>query len=135
MPHVNKNPNSKKANFCSNTIFSLYFQIRVNKFHAVKRRNEVNYRPVQILNVKLNISIIYIFQKLKFVAWIKISFFISLPKTLFLPALMKHLDFIQLWIESNHNCFDKTNHAKLKKNVTNKRNKGRHAHKFFVAGL
>ena len=25
-----------KANFCSNTVFSLYFKIRVKKFHAAK---------------------------------------------------------------------------------------------------
>ena len=27
---------SKKANFCSNTVFSLYFKIRAKKFHAAK---------------------------------------------------------------------------------------------------
>ena len=27
---------SEKANFCSNTVFSLYFKIRVKKFHAAK---------------------------------------------------------------------------------------------------
>ena len=27
---------SKKANFCSNTVFSLYFKIRVKKFNAAK---------------------------------------------------------------------------------------------------
>ena len=27
---------SEKANFCSNTVFSLYFKIRVEKFHATK---------------------------------------------------------------------------------------------------
>ena len=27
---------SEKANFCSNTIFSLYFKIRAKKFHAAK---------------------------------------------------------------------------------------------------
>ena len=28
--------NSEKANFCSNTVFSLYFKIRAKKFHAGK---------------------------------------------------------------------------------------------------
>ena len=27
---------SEKTNFCSNTVFSLYFQIRAKKFHAAK---------------------------------------------------------------------------------------------------
>ena len=27
---------SEKANFCSNTVFSLYFKINVKKFHAAK---------------------------------------------------------------------------------------------------
>ena len=27
---------SEKANFCSNTVFSLYFKIRAKKFHATK---------------------------------------------------------------------------------------------------
>ena len=27
---------SEKANFCSNTVFSLYFKFRANKFHAAK---------------------------------------------------------------------------------------------------
>ena len=27
---------SEKANFCSNTVFSLYFEIRAKKFHAAK---------------------------------------------------------------------------------------------------
>ena len=27
---------SERANFCSNTVFSLYFKIRVEKFHAAK---------------------------------------------------------------------------------------------------
>ena len=27
---------SEKTNFCSNTVFSLYFKIRVKKFHAAK---------------------------------------------------------------------------------------------------
>ena len=35
-----KNPTQKttreKANFCSNTVFPLYFKIRANKFHATK---------------------------------------------------------------------------------------------------
>ena len=26
----------KKANFCSNTVFSLYFLIRLNKYHATE---------------------------------------------------------------------------------------------------
>ena len=35
LPHVKKTT-SKKANFCSNTVFILYFKIRVKKFHAAK---------------------------------------------------------------------------------------------------
>ena len=33
LPHVNKKP---LANFCSNTVFSLYFKFRAKKFHAAK---------------------------------------------------------------------------------------------------
>ena len=33
LPHVNKKP---LANFCSNTVFSLYFKFRATKFHAAK---------------------------------------------------------------------------------------------------
>ena len=36
LPHVNKKTTSEKANFCSNTVFSLYFKIRAKKFHAAK---------------------------------------------------------------------------------------------------
>ena len=36
LPHVNKKTTSEKTNFCSNTVFSLYFKIRVKKFHAAK---------------------------------------------------------------------------------------------------
>ena len=36
LPHVNKKTTSEKANFCSHTIFSLYFKIRAKKFHAAK---------------------------------------------------------------------------------------------------
>ena len=36
LPHVNKKTTSEKANFCSNTVFSLYFKIRAKKFHATK---------------------------------------------------------------------------------------------------
>ena len=36
LPHVNKKTTSEKANFCSNTVFSLYFKIRVKKSHAEK---------------------------------------------------------------------------------------------------
>ena len=35
LPHVNKNT-SEKANFCSNTVFSLYFKFKAEKFHAAK---------------------------------------------------------------------------------------------------
>ena len=31
-----KKTTSEKANFCSNTVFSLYFKIRAKKFHAAK---------------------------------------------------------------------------------------------------
>ena len=36
LPHVNKKTTSEKANFCSNTVFSLYFKLRAKKFHAAK---------------------------------------------------------------------------------------------------
>ena len=34
LPHVNKKTTSEKANFCSNTVFSLYFKIRAKNSHA-----------------------------------------------------------------------------------------------------
>ena len=36
LPHVNKKTTTDKANFCSNTVFSLYSKIRAKKFHAAK---------------------------------------------------------------------------------------------------
>ena len=36
LPHVNKKTTSEKANFCSNTVFSLYFKFGAKKFHAAK---------------------------------------------------------------------------------------------------
>ena len=36
LPHVNKKTTSEKPNFCSNTVFLLYFKIRVKKIHAAK---------------------------------------------------------------------------------------------------
>ena len=36
LPHVNKKTTTEKANFCSNTAFSLYFKFRAKKFHAAK---------------------------------------------------------------------------------------------------
>ena len=36
LPHVNKKTTIEKANFCSNTVFSLYFKIRAKKIHAAK---------------------------------------------------------------------------------------------------
>ena len=37
LPHVNKKPLAReKANFCSNTILSLYFILRAKKFHTAK---------------------------------------------------------------------------------------------------
>ena len=36
LPHVNKKTTSEKANFCSNTVFSIYFKNRVKKFQAAK---------------------------------------------------------------------------------------------------
>ena len=36
LPHVNKKITSGKANFCSSTVFSLYFKIRDKKFQAAK---------------------------------------------------------------------------------------------------
>ena len=36
MPHVNKKTTTEKPNFCSNTVFSLYFKIRAKKIHAAK---------------------------------------------------------------------------------------------------
>ena len=32
LPHVNKKTTSEKANFCSNSVFSLYLKIRAKKF-------------------------------------------------------------------------------------------------------
>ena len=32
LPHVNKKTTSEKANFCSNTVFSLYFEFRAKNF-------------------------------------------------------------------------------------------------------
>ena len=53
LPHVNKKTTSEKANFRSNTVFSLCFKIRAKKFHAAKplafslhflfRRDQNNY--------------------------------------------------------------------------------------------
>ena len=36
LPHVNKKTTSEKANFCSNTVLSLYFKIRAKKIQAAK---------------------------------------------------------------------------------------------------
>ena len=36
MAHVNKKTTSERANFCSNTVFSLYFKIRAQNFQAAK---------------------------------------------------------------------------------------------------
>ena len=36
LPHVNKKTTIGNANCCSNNVFSLYFKIRVIKFHAAK---------------------------------------------------------------------------------------------------
>ena len=36
LPHVNKKNTTKKPNFCSNTVFSLYIKIRAKKIHAAK---------------------------------------------------------------------------------------------------
>ena len=36
LPHVNKKTTSEKANFCWNTVFSLYFKLRAKKFHVAK---------------------------------------------------------------------------------------------------
>ena len=36
LPHVNKKTTTEKPNFCSNTVFSLYFKIRAKKIHATK---------------------------------------------------------------------------------------------------
>ena len=36
LPHLNKTTNSEKANFCSNTLFLIYFIIRANKIYAAK---------------------------------------------------------------------------------------------------
>ena len=35
-PHVNKKNTTEKPNFCSNTVFSLYFKIRAKKIHSAK---------------------------------------------------------------------------------------------------
>ena len=36
LPHVNKKTTNEKPNFCSNTIFVLYYKIRAKKGHAAK---------------------------------------------------------------------------------------------------
>ena len=36
LPHVNKKTTTEKPNFCSNTIFALYFKIRAKKTNAAK---------------------------------------------------------------------------------------------------
>ena len=36
LPHVNKKPLARKRIFVQNTVFSLYFKFRANKFHAAK---------------------------------------------------------------------------------------------------
>ena len=36
LPHVNKKTTGEKSNFCSNTVFSLYFEIRVKKISRRK---------------------------------------------------------------------------------------------------
>ena len=35
-PHVNKKTTTEKANFCSNTVFSLYFKTKAKNIHAAK---------------------------------------------------------------------------------------------------
>ena len=54
LPHVNKKTTREKANFCSNTVFSIYFKIRAKKIHAAKPlafsphflfRRDQNYDP------------------------------------------------------------------------------------------
>ena len=37
LPHANKKTTSDRANFCSNTVFSLYFKIRAKKNYAAKQ--------------------------------------------------------------------------------------------------
>ena len=36
LPHVNKKTTSEKANFCSNSVFSLYFKFGAKTIHATK---------------------------------------------------------------------------------------------------
>ena len=36
IPACEQKTTSEKANFCSNTVFSLYFKFRAKKFHAAK---------------------------------------------------------------------------------------------------
>ena len=36
LPHVNTKTTTEKPNFCSNTVFSIYFKIRAKKVHAEK---------------------------------------------------------------------------------------------------
>ena len=36
LPYVNKKTTSEKVNFCSNTVFSLYFEFRGKKIHGAK---------------------------------------------------------------------------------------------------
>ena len=54
---------SEKANFCSNTVFSLYFKFRAKKFHATKplafslhflfRRDQNHYSNLTSQNMKM----------------------------------------------------------------------------------
>ena len=63
LQHVNKKTTSQKANFCSNTVFSLYFKIRANKLHATKpvvfllqflfRRDQNHYSNLTSKNMKI----------------------------------------------------------------------------------
>ena len=68
LPHVNKKPLPRNPNFCSNTVFSLYFKIRAKKIHAAKplafslhflfRRDQNHYSNLTSKNMKMSEQIL-----------------------------------------------------------------------------
>ena len=66
LPHVNKKTASEQANFCSNSVFSLYFKLRAKNFHAAKslafslhflfRRDQNHYSNLTSKTMKIKIK-------------------------------------------------------------------------------
>ena len=55
LPHVNKKTTSEKANFCSKTVFSIYFKIRAKN---IKPQNHSLFRSISCFGVtKITIPI------------------------------------------------------------------------------